>query len=210
MLFPSEFSKHLTTSLLLISIKSFAGFLPQSFKAKYEEVHKHSLSGKITKTYGELNYQYPKRIKLISGTGSDQTTFVSNKVKSWYYTPPFLKGEKGTVRIEKANQVILSGLFDILKQGLKNNSDYRVRKKSKMKYVLEFNNKVQKEIGIVKALMVFKKSKSIRLTDIRNLLVFYKDSKRVEFLFNEITAVSKFPRNHFSFQIPENTNIVEN
>jgi outer membrane lipoprotein-sorting protein len=182
-------------------------FVPNAFELTFTQSFKSSL-GKIKKSKGKIDYLFPSHFRFKEFKGN--TEFVSNPKKSWYYSPPFAKGEKGEVQVNTSHKLMISELFDKLKKGLKNNDSYSV-KKSKNYYQIRFNKKVASELKI-KSLNLFydTKRKLISIEQLKSMDIFYVDDKKVSIAFEKLNPSVKFSNKHFVFNIPPNTNIVKN
>lgn len=194
---------------LLISVGAQAGFLPNSFRANFEQRFISTITGKEKISSGSIDYAYPGQIRFEIVL-PEKTTFVSNGKKSWYYTAPFDPKEKGEVIVQPSNKLLITKFFDYLKNGLEDNDIYKVTKE-KNEYILAFNPKAQKELSIEKArLEVNDKLTSMnKLSDLKQITLLYKDNKKVKLTFSNLLENVKFEQNYFDYKIPENTKEVQ-
>jgi len=190
---------------LFLSTQIFAkSFVPDHFSASFEQVYKSALTGKEKRSKGLIDYSYPSSIKLVTSS-PESLTYVSNKEKSWYYTPPFIEGEPGQVTVQVAKKNTLTKFLDVLKKGLKSNKLYSV-KKLKKSYSLVFKKKAKKQLGLKDATLLFKnkKPKFVDLISVKMTLT----NKKVKVLeLSKINESPKFKKNHFEFVVPKNTKI---
>lgn len=191
--------------LILFSVESFAGFLPNSFRANFEQRFISTITGKEKISIGSIDYAYPGQIRFEIIT-PEKTTFVSNGKKSWYYTAPFDPKEKGEVIIQPSNKLLITKFFDYLKNGLDSNDTYTVVKE-KNEYILSFNAKAQKELSIEKARLEVndKLTTMNKLSELKQITLIYKDNKKVKLTFSNLLENVKFEQNYFDYKIPENT-----
>lgn len=190
---------------LFLSIQIHAkSFVPDNFSASFEQVYKSALSGKEKRSSGLIDYSYPSSIKLVTSS-PENLTYVSNKDKSWYYTPPFIEGEPGQVTIQVSTKNTLTKFLDVLKKGLVSNKLYNVKKNNKS-YLIKFKKKAKNQLGIEEATLVFKnmKPKFMELLSVKMTLT----NKKVKLLeLSKINISPKFKKKHFIFIVPKNTKI---
>ncbi len=197
-------SVKLTFFIFLISLagqSAWADFIPTSFSAKFEQVYLSKLKGKVKKGTGKLDYYYPSRVKFETETPS-HVLFVSNGEKNWYYTFPFIKGEKGelTTGSAKEGNFHLVKLFDRLKADLKTNEFFSVTENGE-KVELIFTSLGLEKIGIKKALLIFKNS-SKKFESLTKIEFQLADDKKSELQLKEIKSKVEFDSNYFNFKEP--------
>lgn len=217
--------KLITVLALLINF-AYANFIPNSFRIDFTQSYK-SVTGKEKTGEGYLEYKYPGQLLLKEF--NNNTIYVSNQKQSWYYTPPMVKGEKGSVQVG-ASQVVVSKLFDALNYGLKDNPLYKVNKKSSTEIELIFEDAAAKDLNLksvtlfikgaatsgapkkfngpktapeVKALETFDQIESMSM-------VYLKDAKVVVLKFNKVNDKMDFSKDHFIFNVPPKTEIIKN
>lgn len=180
-------------------------FIPKTFTVNFEQSFVSSLSGKIKKSMGLIDYKFPGKIKLEINK-PDQIIYISNKKKSWHYTAPFIKGEPGQLTIRPKGSMLLSEFFDKLSYGLKNNKYYDV-KKIKNNVVISFKSKTSEKLGINQGTLRFDGPKNLLFKNIKGIDIAYKDKKSVTIKFLTVKENPKFNNDHFSFTPPPNTRI---
>jgi outer membrane lipoprotein carrier protein len=180
-------------------------FVPKSFSADFVQEFKSSLSGKIKKSEGKIDYKYPSNIRLEM-EGKSPLTFVSNPDKTWYYRPPFEKGQPGELKIGATTENSLSKFFDMLKNGLDSNKDYEVKKKDN-EYDITFKEDAAKKIKVKSAVLVFKKDKKHDFSEIEKIHLSYTNKKKVTMVLSELKVGATFSTNHFTFFPPKNTRV---
>lgn len=192
-------------SFFFISVVAHAGFLPNSFRANFEQRFISTITGKEKISSGSIDYAYPGQIRF-EVVLPEKTTFVSNGKKSWYYTAPFDPKEKGEVIIQPSNKLLITKFFDYLKNGLESNDTYTVVKE-KNEYVLTFKAPAQKELSIEKARLEMndKVTTMTKLSELKQITLLYKDNKKVKLTFSNLLENVKFEQNYFDYKIPENT-----
>jgi len=147
--------KKILIGLIFFSSFSFASieFVPKSLQLDFEQSF-ISITGDKKNSKGQLAYQYPGQLRLKEF--KDNTEFVCNNENSWYYIPPFTKGEKGTVQINNSKNMIISKLFDKLKLGLVNIPNYyKVNVKDKNQVEIIFLEEGQKDLKLSSLLLNF-------------------------------------------------------
>ncbi|MFZ4712696.1 MAG: LolA family protein [Bacteriovoracaceae bacterium] len=192
--------------LVFFFSSSWAAFLPSSFRANFEQSFKSTITGKEKKSSGSIDYLFPGKIRFEI-TNPDNTIFVSNGSKAWYYTAPFDPKEKGEVIVQPANKLLITKFFDYLKKGLESNEAYSV-KKEKDFFVLTFSEKAQKELSIMKAHLDHQNKDLTKISELKSLVIFYKDGKEVKLSLNGLIENVKFEKSYFEFKVPENTKVV--
>ncbi len=196
--------------VVFITLNSFASdFLPKGFSANFIQKVISEISGKERISQGLLEYQFPGKIKFEITQGGS-SLFISNGQKSWYYTPPFIEGEKGNVVIQRSSSIFLSKFFDSLQQGLKDNKLYNI-KKSPTTLEFIFHSNVADSIGLKKALFPIQgvDPKQLNLSKLKKMILTRSDNKEIVFELSEFKEKNQFPINHFLFTPPKNTTIQE-
>ena len=119
----------LILTTFILSTNLWANFrIPNNFHMDFIQVIKSEISGKVRKSKGHIDYKYPGQIRF-KVEDKVSSIFISNTHTQWYYTPPFIEGEQGEVRISKNHKNILTDLFDIIKKyGEKKNKHYEIVK----------------------------------------------------------------------------------
>jgi outer membrane lipoprotein-sorting protein len=204
--FSNSSAKTSTSKTKKSKSRKAVGFLPASFKANFVQEFKSSLSGKIKSSNGSVEYRYPGRIRF-EVEKPNNTIFVSNAKKAWYYTAPYIEGEPGQVSISPSGKFPLSRFFDSLKKGLRSNKYYKVNKLMPGDYELTFLKKSAKEMGIAKAVLHFKKKKSAKFLNLERVQLDYLNKKKATIKLSKIQRNPKLTKKHFDFEIPKNTKI---
>lgn len=180
--------------------------MPNGFSADFQQIYKSSVSGKIKKRLGSINYKYPGNIRLEMAPPPVKTIFVSNPKESWYYTAPFITGEKGDVIISNSGHKDFVRIFDVLKKGLVDNENYKIIKKKNLVEII-YAKKMQKKLEVSKTVLKFKKLAKQSFKNIEWIEFFYINKKPVKMIFSKLIINPKFSNNHFHFIVPKNTNI---
>ena len=179
-------------------------FLPNTFRADFEQVIKSTVSKKTKVTTGYLEYEYPGKFRFENLEPElDKLTFVSNSKKTWYYTPPFF-GEPGELKVSKSNS--LSKFFDSLKKGLVSNKNYKVFSLKNGKR-LEFSKKKVKDMGILSAELIFASPKSTSFDELKSIILVKTDKSRTKLNFKKIKSGLVFKKDNFTFVVPKNTRV---
>lgn len=181
-------------------------FLPTSFHSQFTQEYTSKVSGKKITTEGALTYLYPGHIKLDIKT-PDPVLYVANPKKSWYYTPPFAKGEPGEVKVSENPDNILNRFFDVLKHGLKDNASYKVAKGKTGGHVLSFAPKAQKELGLKEAVLFFSDEKNNNFSSLSRLKIKDSEDQVKDFNLTSLDAGAKVSKDSFEFTVPENTRV---
>lgn len=186
-----------------------AEFLPASFSADYEESFISSATGKEKKSFGRIDYKYPRHIRF-EVVSPDPTTFVANPKTSWYYRPPFIEGEDGQVTTQSSDDMVLTKFLDALKNGAKTNAAYTVKFEGP-KLTLVFSAPLQKDLQMNQAVLTApgEAAKSATLGEFKELLLEYKSGKKVRMKFLAFRPGLSFPADHFTFRVPPKTKIIE-
>ncbi len=187
---------------------AFAKFLPKSFEAKLDQIVFSSVKNKEIKTDVSMKYMFPSNI-VFDVEGLTPVTYVCNKETTWMYNPPFMDGEKGTVKIGNSSKYCYVKLFDALSKGLESNELYKVVRSKKIAN-LSFLEQAKAQLNISKVDIIFKKevNKNSKLSDIDYMTVYYIGKKvPVKFAFKKINTKSKLKKADFVFDVPENTSM---
>jgi outer membrane lipoprotein-sorting protein len=195
--------------LSLTSLPLWAQFLPDSFKANYEERYLSATQNKEKKSNGVIHYQHPRKLRF-EVIKPDPALFISNPQNSWYYTPPFIEGEEGQVVIQEPNKLILIKLLDVLRQGLVDNKFYKVKKEN-ISATLFFNSPYEKEFKMDKVILhSFKKMAEVtNIKDLSELDLFYQNGQKVTLGFSQFESPVTFAADHFVFKVPPKTKVTK-
>lgn len=184
---------------VLLSLEAHSSsFIPKNFQAKFKKTVKSLV--RSTTTEGTLSYHYPGRIKFVT----DRTTVVSNGKKVWYYRPPHVKGEKGTLDISSAGRIKASGMFDALNS--KKSKRYTRTVEGNL-LTFTFKKKAAEEYGIKKIEFTDKNKKFKTLSSCQKMVIYYGKNKVETYELSEFDKKVKFHSSEFSFVVPDNTNI---
>lgn len=201
--------KFLTLTFILMQGVSFAAsdFLPQSFSAQFEQEYVSTLKSRVKKGNGKVDYQFPGKIRFETNTPST-VIYVSNAIKAWYYRAPFVPEEQGEVTITSAanGATPFTKFFDVLKNGLKSNSQYIVERKENVS-TLKFLKDASAEYGISEASIVFK-DKGEAFKDIDYIELTFNDKKTSKLKFKDLKINNVNAAETFEFVIPANTKTV--
>lgn len=190
---------------LLMPTLSFGKFiLPKSFHADLEQIHKSTLTGRVKKIKGSLDYAFPRRMRFEL-KGNNASLLVSNDEKTWYYVPPMFKGESGQVTITQTKSSGLALFFDALKYGLKDNLLFKVAKRTKTSVDLTFTQKYIKRLSIKAAKLNFQKS--ISFENLSEIVITRPDAKKLTLRMISLKPVKKIESKLFTFEIPANTKV---
>ena len=97
-----------------------------------------------------------------------------------------------------------------LKKGVKNNPSFKAVTKGAL-MTLTMTELWKKKLGIKQVYLKLKDPKRAQtLADVSELEIFYTNNNQMKWIFKEFKAQSTFEKNHFDFQIPPKTKIVEN
>jgi len=190
-------------------IFSWAQFVPTSFTTNFEESFISVTTGREKKSFGKIDYRSSGffRYEKIS---PDQSLFVTNGDKSWYYVPPFISGEQGQVTIQKAKSLPLLKFFEMMKSGIKATALYQVNFQKDAAELL-FNQSFQKEYGLKKVkLFSSDPKKLVKLKEAQKLQLDYLDGREVQIKFTDFKEGVSFSSGTFDFKIPANTKVTGN
>lgn len=182
----------------------------KTFSADFEQLHKSIISGKMKSSLGKIEYRALGFIRL-EFTSPDKITYVSNGKTSWYYTAPFVNGQKGEVKISNEADKGPSKIFDMIKAGLTTNKDYKVEVlNSPMNgFMIEPSVENQKNLGIKNARLAFANNLVPKFGELLEMEIFYTNQKNVLLKFKNIKLDISLPDATFNFEIPANTQIVQ-
>lgn len=199
-------------SLLFIVSYSSWGFVPNSFTFDFEQETKLKLSKKAKKSQGSLVYQRPGKFRLKIHS-PDQVELVSNGTLTWYYTAPFIPGEKGEVTIlknDKKNTALVQ-IFEFLKDDVKSSAHFKTVEKDNS-YQIEFLPKTRNEIELSKIELFFANTKTKSFQELSKMVLYYPDGRVSDLAIKKIVTDSVSPQDtktNFNFVIPENTTVVD-
>lgn len=200
--------KTLLLSMFLMASASANDFLPNSFSADYEQSFLSSVNGKTKKSFGRVDYKFPKHIRF-EAVSPDPSTFVANPRTSWFYTPPFIEGEEGTVVIQRSEDLVYTKFFDSLKNGAQSNKAYAV-KFEKTNLVLKFSPALQKDLQMDQVILTTKSglaAEAKSLGQFKSLELFHSNGKRVTLKLLSFKVNPALAADHFEFKIPAKTKV---
>ena len=177
-------------------------FLPPSFRAEYEQTIKKKISGKLKKSYGNIEYLYPGNIRFEQ-IQPENVIWVSNPQTTWFYQAPFIKEEPGSLRISQTGKDSPSKIFDFLKNGLHDNDAYTVKQNSS-NIELRFNPK-RVQTKFAKAILTFKGPHLFK--NLNSITMVEKNGYPLKLLFKSIQTHTGVKPKHFIFMPPPNTRI---
>jgi len=186
--------------------ETFCGFIPAKFRANFRQIYKSSVTGKVKKRSGSISYKYPGYIRLEMKAPPVKTIFVSNSRTSWYYTAPFIEGEKGDVIVSNSGDKEFVKIFDILNSGLKNNPKYKVIINKDLAE-FKFSKKSARMLGVSKTIIKFHSPENKTFKNINWIKFYYTNKKPVQMIFSQLSINPSFGDNTFQFTPPKNTNI---
>ncbi len=195
---------------LLLSTAGFAkSFVPSSFSANFEESFVSVATGKEKKAYGKIDYKYPGHVRYEK-TSPDPSTFVSNPDKSWYYVPPFVKGEEGQVTIQKSNRLPITKFLDSIKDGIEGSKLFTHAYRGK-ELILSFAKNVQKDMTLREVhLEAQKNAKDVqKLSEFEKLVLVYADGRKVTLKFLDLKEEVNFQPSTFVFTVPPKTKVTK-
>ncbi len=181
-------------------------FVPDSFIATFEQVFKSSVSGKIKKSKGTIQYKYPGNIRIEIKNSKGEIIFVSNSKKSWYYRSPFLPGSPGELKIKENGEMLVSSFLDALRAGITSNKNYQVKTVSN-KEELKFRSPFSEKIGARKASLFFKPNTKKTFDMLSVIDIIEINGKKITIKLLNIDKSIKINKSRFTFIAPENTNI---
>lgn len=185
--------------------------IPKGFTARFEESIVSVATGKEKKTSGKISYQYPAHIRYeVVKPEASEASFVSNGKTSWYYRPPFVKGEKGEVTIQKAQNLPLAKFLDSLQSGIDTSKQYSAKYEGKT-LRLVFNKASEKETKIKEvALEAEKDAKSVAsLKDFERMILVKSDGQKLTYKFSDFDESASLKPSDFEFVVPENTKVTK-
>lgn len=151
-------------------------FIPNTLRTDFEQSF-ISITGEKKSSKGSLDYEYPGHLRLKEF--KDNTEFVCNPQISWYYIPPFSKGEKGSVQINNSKNMVISKLFDQLKNGLKDNEFYSLELKGNQTVVLTLTSKGQEELKLKSAVLSFGTMQGLVIEEKEPAVSFGKRKRKI-------------------------------
>lgn len=200
----------LATFLVLVLIEtSFASsFLPNAFEGKFKQEKIDLASKRKISSYIEIKYSFPNNINFKT-LDETETQYICNSSKVWVYNPPFIPGEKGTVKVGNSSKFCFSKIFDILKNGLKDNSLYTVKSLKKNIVQISFEAKAKKQLDLSRLKLEFSNEQK-KFSQLVKITLF-KDEKSspVSMTTQSLKVKKSLPDSNFIFEIPKNTNIQE-
>lgn len=198
-------NKKMVTSIILMSILAFRSygseFLPTSFSAQFDQEYVSAIKGKIKKGHGKVDYRFPGQIRFETDQPS-HVLYLSNGKKTWYYTYPFIAGEKGDLKesTEKGGDQGFIKFFDSLKKGLVTNSLYEVNINSYGAMIV-FTKDATKEIFIKKAQLVFSDKKNLIFKNLISVELEFNDGKKSTMHLSDLKLDLSFPADYFAWKL---------
>lgn len=195
--------------ILIVSLiqAANAAFVPKSFVAELNEVHKAE-SIKTEIKYMQGGYIYYTSFDTFE-ENLPQLIYVCNPKTTYKYVPPFDKSEKGELTKGDSNVYCYSKVFEALTRGLKDNELYKV-KLGKKSATLTFSEKASKQLGLLKIEFTFKNESKNSIADIASMVLYFEQKPQpTKFELKKFNIKQKLNKADFEFQVPENTNVKE-
>lgn len=183
--------------------------VPRSFSTNFEESIISVATGKEKKSYGKIDYKFPGQIRYqVTSPEESASTFVTNNKTSWYYRPPFVKGEEGEVTIQKATNLPLTKFLDSMQSGLDKSKQFTPKYQGN-DLVLVFSKEAQKETNLKEVILTSAKPavSTEKLKDFQKMTLVYTDGRKVNLKFVDFHEDPNLSAGHFEFKIPEKTRI---
>lgn len=181
-------------------------FMSRNLSAEFKQQIKSKLSGRTIESELKMDYSYPGKFS-VKANGKNNFIFVSNGTTSWYYRPPFIRGELGEVTIREVSHLKFLRVFDALYKGAKTEGYFSVKKSEKRREFV-FTEKIQKEIGTQK--VIFLSDKKINtIFDAKKINIYKAKNSITTLIVEKIKKVSSFSKNHFEFKVPKKTKIIK-
>lgn len=191
--------------IILVSLDTAMAqnFVPKSFSAKFEyQIPK--LKGDPEKILVDIDFEKTSNLVYEIKNPQHAVTFVCNSSKTWVYTPSFVKGMNGEVKIGDSSRYCFSKIFQALNHGLVDNKIYTV-KKTDNEYILTFTKAAKSSLDLDKIGLVFNKKENF--DDIKLLKIYKAQNKAQIYELKELKKNVEFKKGHFEFSVPNNTNI---
>lgn len=146
----------LSVQLLYAAVANTAPFMPQSFSVQFEQSFK-KVTGTLETTQGEIYYRSKGNLLLKEFKQEKlNALFVANPKTSWYYLPPIIKGEQGSVQENTSGNIVIAKLFDSLSQGPQDNHLYQLKKHEKPNHLrFLFSKAGQEELKVAEVVIEF-------------------------------------------------------
>ncbi len=195
--------------LSLPSLLLAKSFVPSSFSANYEE-NLVSITGKVKKSFGKIDYQFPGHLRF-EVTSPVSSLFVVNPKKTWFYQPAFVKGEKDQVTIQKSSNLPLVKFLDSVKNGLENSKIFTAQYVGN-DLILSFNKNSQKEMGFIEVVLHGSQdAKNVKeLKGFENLTLKHLNKNKTNIKLIDLKENVSFPAGHFEFTPSANTKVITN
>ena len=193
-------------AFILFSNLVFAVSIPKAFEAKFLEVDSQSLRGE--KRYPVLmKYKFKGHIYYEIQKEDAQSLYVCNPTTTWFYKPPFIKGEPGELSVGKSNKYCYSKIFDTLSSA---NPGFKLFKRTSQGKVATyvFSKEVQKQMGMTKVVLEFKEQArpAVDFASLLKLSLYKSGSDRPVVLeLKQLEKEPKFNSKTFHFTPPKNT-----
>jgi outer membrane lipoprotein-sorting protein len=198
------------TLILFLSFHGYAkNFIPTSFSSQYEESLK-SITGKVKKSFGKIDYQYPGLLRFEVTSPSPSLVIVNN-VKTWFYRPAFVKGEQNEVTIEKSKNLPMVKLLDSLKDGFEKSQVFDVKYSGKDIH-LEFRKNSQQDFSIQRVILhTLKNAHEVTsLKEVEAITLVNKNKSETKIKFFDLRENPSFLKNHFEYSPQPNTKVIDN
>ncbi len=195
--------------LNLPSLLIAKSFVPSSFSANYEE-NLVSITGKVKKSFGKIDYQFPGHLRF-EVTSPVSSLFVVNPKRTWFYQPAFVKGEKDQVTVQKSSNLPLVKFLDSVKNGLENSKMFTAQYVGN-DLILTFNKNSQKEMGFIEVVLHGSQdAKNVKeLKGFENLTLKHLNKNKTNIKLIDLKESVSFPAGHFEFTPAPNTKIITN
>lgn len=195
--------------MLALVDSSFAGFMPKAFEGEFVQIQPtKNPNRKNREVKTSISYAKPRNFRMHSQDQNGQDTlFICNKDKTWFYSAPFMEGSKGQLKVGDTSRFCYVKIFDALNKGLKSNALYTVKKLGERKYQLNFNKEAAKEVQFNKVELTFD-DMPLNFRNIESMTM-YAPSKKDPFVLKRksIDIKNSLDSSLFTFKAPANTEV---
>ena len=195
--------------ILLQSSACASDFLPKTFSADFEETVVSVRNGKEIRSFGKLDYKFPRHVRYEIVSADRQSTFVANPKTCWQYTPPFVEGEPGEVKVRRSEAIQQLRFIDVLAKGRESNKTYAVSFEKAL-MVLSFTETGKKEFDLDRLELVARSgdaTKALTLADFNELILQRPNAKPVRMKLLRFSPGVELSAEKFVFEIPKNTKV---
>lgn len=174
----------------------------KTLEAEFTQVSHVQMTGAKKESSGMIMLTHPNKFRWET-LKPDKNLLVTDGKKFWFYTPPFVEGERGQV-IEKKTAEVQSEMANLLLSGAFSKvKDVTIEQISETKY------KLHPKLGVAGTVKVAEIEINPKKSLIENVRLEHDGGNKVEIKLAKIKLGEKMDEGFFRFVTPPGTDVIK-